>query len=355
MGVSEQLGVSRCLLVVFHIVFIFMACLSTPIVPCSNCVAVVAQWLILLWTFGTLLFLSGAFDKIPTVLVGTAPVLATVAFIVWTIHLVASEVQQAISVLTVGSGAASATNLGMIVQTPGGDSHIMAGQEFKSRYEKTHQQCDPALAQKGFITYQETTRVWAHQLTVGETSKCFPAARFNCSTGEPVDVSSGDYVVMSFPDSGEVSVINAAKFSNEYCIEATSETRVISQGDMLLQWDTTLRSEGGVYLKTTAVHAKLANDDGTIDTIVDGKIEANRSYHKGDYIVCGSRGGKWPMQAQQFEYRYDITRPAPAIDPVLGRAGFKSFQAKGKARRCPSPGSCYFPVSCIISCLCCVE
>lgn len=73
-------------------------------------------------------------------------------------------------------------------------------------------------------------------------------------------------------------------------IDATSDAGVVSQEDTLHQWGATLRDEAQVCSKATKVHAKVTTEDGVIETIVDGAIEARRPYDKGDYIICGSRG-----------------------------------------------------------------
>ena len=49
-------------------------------------------------------------------------------------------------------------------------------------------------------------------------------------------------------------------------------------------------------------------ENGTIETVVDGVVEARRDYCKGDYIVLGSRGGRYPMTASEFASRYHTDR-----------------------------------------------
>ena len=70
---------------------------------------------------------------------------------------------------------------------------------------------------------------------------------------------------------------------------------VVPQSEMLRRWDAALRREAQVYVKTTVTHAKLAPDDGIIEKVVDGQVEARHVYAKGDYLVIGSRGGEYPM------------------------------------------------------------
>ena len=144
---------------------------------------------------------------------------------------------------------------------------------------------------------------------------------------------------MPFPQGNSVAIIEAKQFEDEY-LTSTSRTdgRVVSQVEVLNKWDATLRHEGFVHKKITEVHAKRTTEEGIIDTVVDGKIESRRSYDKGDYIVCGSRGGRYPMSVIEFTSRYDISRTEPASEPVLASAGFKRFKAKGKVGLCP-----YYP------------
>lgn len=111
---------------------------------------------------------------------------------------------------------------------------------------------------------------------------------------------------------------------------ASSTTRgVPSQAQVLEQWGGRLRRTS-TYVKTTEVFAKMAMEDGVIDTIVDGVIESRNEYAAGAYIVVGSRGGRYAMQPDVFAARYDHTRP---IDPnsggSLAEEGFKLFQSMG--------------------------
>ena len=105
---------------------------------------------------------------------------------------------------------------------------------------------------------------------------------------------------------------------------------VVPQSEMLRRWDAALRREAQVYVKTTVTHAKLAPDDGIIEKVVDGQVEARHVYAKGDYLVIGSRGGEYPMNRRDFANRYDTARPEPASEKRLAAAGFKAFKAKGK-------------------------
>ena len=287
----------------------------------------------MLWMFGLQLFISGFFESWPTVLVGIVPVLATVAFVGWTIYKVMEEMQimlvQDSSAVT--KGPSKTTD--MVLQSPNGDSCTMAIQEFNTLYEPTEQHLSDSLFEQGFRAYRPTTRVWAQRLTADDIAADFPNGRFVSSSGAPVSVQSGQYIALSFPQGDDVSVVDAQQFEDDYVAntEETSDGRVVSQAEVLQVWDDMLRREGSTHAKCTKVHAKRMTEEGTIATVIDGKIEARRrAYEKGDYVVCGSRGGRYPMKERQFLSRYSTTHPDPASDPALARAGFKLFKAKGK-------------------------
>ena len=109
-----------------------------------------------------------------------------------------------------------------------------------------------------------------------------------------------------------------------------SETRLVSQAEALQVWDLVLKHEGSVHAKCARIHAKLMTEEGIIKTEVEGKVEAQHEYERGDYILCGSRGGRYPMPGHQFSSRYDTAHVEPASDPLLASDGFKLFKAKGK-------------------------
>ena len=116
--------------------------------------------------------------------------------------------------------------------------------------------------------------------------------------------------------------------------------RAVSQPEVLKQWRFLLHREAQVYSKTAKVLAKLMTSDGIIESIVDGNVEDERPYERGDYIMIGSKGNRYPMQKEQFSNRYDTLRPKPASDPILAKAGFKSFRAIGKVRLLPPRRPC---------------
>ena len=156
----------------------------------------------------------------------------------------------------------------------------------------------------------------------------------------------------------------------------------ISQTEVLARWEHVLRERGRVYCKTIGMHAQvrvrwfphacparhavefrrtkqkqtnqtfttleqkqtdiaiattaraqLAVAAGSVETVVNGVSEASRRYEKGDFIVCGSRGGRYPMKAAAFAARYAQDRPQPATNAVLGAEGFRLYTPTGKVCR----------------------
>ena len=289
----------------------------------------------MMWMFGLQLFVSGFFHKWPTFLVGIVPVVLTAALGAWTIYKVVQDARIKIvqDNRTVAKDAPRQTD--MILQSPNDDSRGMAIDEFNSLYEPTHEQVkDPLLANKGFRAYRSTTQVWAHQLTADDVLADFPKRRFISSSGAPTSVQSGQYIAMPFPQGDDAFIVDAEKFEAEYLssTEEKSTCRAVLQAEMLRKWDVMLRREESIYAKSTKVHAKHMREEGMIDTVVNGEIEARCSYEKGDYIVCGSRGGRYPMQEHQFPSRYNTSHSDPATDPLLASVGFNLYKAKGKVR-----------------------
>ena len=309
----------------------------------SNVVAFLSQWLIMLWIFGLQLFVSNFFKGWPPVWVGIAPVLLTVALVGWTVYKVVEETR----IKLVQNNNVATTNDApqKILYSPNGDKRVMALEEFSALYEPTHHQVRdcPFPSERGFRAYRPTVQAWAHRLTSEDVLTFFPKGRFISSSGAPVSVQSGQYIVMPFPQGDDVSVVGEKQFKDEYLpsIEEPSDGRVVSQADVLQIWDVMLRREGLIHVKTTKVHAKCMTEEGTIETVVNAITESRRAYEKGDYLVCGSRGGRYPMQERQFTSRYSTFQPEPASNPALASAGFKLFKAKGKV--CYSESAAYSP------------
>ena len=263
---------------------------------CSNAVACAAQWVILLWIFGLVLFLIGAFKSIPSVLVGAVPVAATLVFIGWSIRLVAGELHTKLMIQNKNVGAAVAVS----------DDGVNIGAS------------DVAV------------KIWAHKLTAEDLKRYFPRGQFVSTSGVQKNVHVDQYVAMPCPQGGQVSILDAVEFEAEY--NEYEPLDAVSQAQLLRTWSAILRRDGAVYSKHVKVNAKRATEEGVIETVVGGNVEARRPYSKNDYIVCGSRGGRYAMEAQLFNSRYISDRPGPATERKLANVGFKSYMAQGKVR-----------------------
>ena len=312
----------------------------------SNIVAFLAQWCIMLWIFLLQIYLTDSFGRSTTILTGVLPVVVTVALVGWTTRLVVCEIrnQKIENTSTIADpGDTTPQQTDMVLQTPMcGDSHAMPIKEFESLYEPTHETpSDLGLARQGFQTFKPKISAWAHKLTADDISSHFPARRFISKDSALVVVHAGHFIVLSFPGVDTVSVLDEITFNTEYdaraelifdgqAVPQITESHVVFQADVLRKWGILLQRENQVYFKTTKLHAKRATEDGAIKMIKDGVGHSRKKYNKGDYIVCGSRGQKYPMDAAQFSARYDTTRSRPASDRVLASAGFKLFSATGK-------------------------
>lgn len=99
---------------------------------------------------------------------------------------------------------------------------------------------------------------------------------------------------------------------------------------LLDQWAERLRKEGTLYSKKVRVNAKLAFEDGIVETVVNGVCESRKPYTKGDFIVIGSRGGRYAMSSVDFAARYDLIHPTRSADSELADEGFQLFLPIGK-------------------------
>ena len=295
----------------------------------------------MLWIFGLQLIVTGYFNNFPTYLVGIVPVLITLVLAVWTCRMVVNETR--INLIQNNSAAAETKDAPqrtrMVVRSRNGDTRIMVVDEFDALYKPITPATlrlgaiDPLLAEEGFKAYKSTAKVWSHQLTPADIRADFPKERFISRSGASVSAHSGQYIVIPFPQGDTVTIINEQQFQQKYNkrTDDLHDSRVVSQAEALQKWEPALRREGSIYAKSAKVHAKRMAEEGYIEAEVDG-IEARRWYAKGDYLVCGSRGGRYLMSERQFTSRYHTARPDPASDPVLASAGFLLFEAKGKVR-----------------------
>ena len=103
-------------------------------------------------------------------------------------------------------------------------------------------------------------------------------------------------------------------------------------GHANFRWNALLRSEGQIYSKTKGALAMIAPESGFLDTKADGMVEQRSAVGKGDYIIHGSRGARYPMRQEVFVQRYDVSKSEPVIDTdsVLAAEGFRLFPPIGK-------------------------
>lgn len=116
--------------------------------------------------------------------------------------------------------------------------------------------------------------------------------------------------------------------SSSICVR--SGERVPSQTEALKRWDIIIVNEGLLYRKTEKVHAKMAQVDGVLETVVEGVTESKKWYEKGDFIMIGTRGGRYPMKAADFASLYEYEWPEEAREPALMQEGFQLFRPTGR-------------------------
>ena len=273
-------------------------------------------------------------------LIGSVPVFSIWVLIGWALYSVLIEMRHYENRKNIDEPSISVDapeEEEMIVQTANGGKRTMALGQFEALYEPTHLPASgPDLAhdlmQQGFQTYLPKTKVWARQLSAEDVSNYFPTGHYISGSGSQSTVCAGMYIVMPFPQGKSLTICDEAHFSDKYMSNAENNScrRVLSQAETLQQWDVKLRRNAQIYTKTNKVHAKIAINDGVINKIVNGFVEASESYAIGDYIVCGSRGGKHPMSSRDFSLRYDTANAEPGTDRKLATMGFKLFKAQGK-------------------------
>ena len=267
---------------------------------CSNIVSFFAQCVITIWMLVLWLFLSGCFRNVPTAVVGIIPVLATLMFVAWTIRSIESEIRcKLIQDTSTVAADGSTQRTSITVRSPNGIDRVMSIEEFQAAYEPAKdERCDPALEQRGFRPYrrksdQPMAKLLGHKLTADDLTNDFPMGLFIPPGSErPVQVNVGQWLVLPFPSGGYVSILDEDELNAKYRASAkeSSDEHIVSQAEAMHQWNTTLRDNAKIYSKMTKMHAKRADEDGMIETMIGNQVEAKRPYRKGDYIVCGSRG-----------------------------------------------------------------
>mmetsp|Transcript_7224 Transcript_7224/g.12199 ORF Transcript_7224/g.12199 Transcript_7224/m.12199 type:complete len:176 (-) Transcript_7224:144-671(-) len=103
-----------------------------------------------------------------------------------------------------------------------------------------------------------------------------------------------------------------------------------SQADMCAMWEDRIRSDGSLFCKTAQIHAKTAESDTEIVTVINGVEETKVSARVGDIIIQGTEGERYSMGAKMFETRYDFDNPADADNEGLQIEGFRKYKPSGK-------------------------
>ena len=300
------------------------------------------QSLLLVWCFILMLRELTVFSTwgVRPVAVGTFLVTATIGTICYIIYTAYAEMDWSVVSQIKKDGSARGLAAGktfkrgdFILRVANGELKVLHPEEFEEQFE-----ADPGrvTSADGFQAYRATGKLWAHELSEEEAAACFPTGKF-ISAGALVSVKAGDILVMPYPGGGAVYRLDKQTFEQKYAKAVSGDERrgslvggyIPSQAETLAHWENKIKSSGAVYRKTAKMHAKLADEDGAIETIVDGVVEAKKMYSKGDYIMIGSRGGRYPMRAVDFSARYNRSNSQPASDPELAKEGFSLYLPTG--------------------------
>ena len=123
--------------------------------------------------------------------------------------------------------------------------------------------------------------------------------------------------------------------------------RSTRQSKALAKCKKILRGEGRVYRKVEKTHARVLQEDQLFS--MDGGEEGETletEFAKGDYVLIGSRGDRYPMTRSDFAAWYDIVTPGAAESAELTAEGFRLFAPKGKVwahELTPAERSSHFP------------
>ena len=300
------------------------------------------QGLILLWSFTLMLREGGVFRTwdVRPIAVGTFLVAATAGIFGYVFYKAYTEMDwYAIAQLEKdGTARASAGKTfkkgDIILRLASGKLKVLHPDEFGEQFE-----VDPGQTESpanGFQVCRATGKLWAHELSQEEATAHFPAGKI-ISAGTLVTIKAGDVLVMPFPGGGAVYRLDKQTFDRKYANAVSGDERrgsiaggyIPSQVETLAHWNNKIKNSGSVYRKTAKMHAKVAQEDGFLETIVDGIVETRKSYAKGDYIIIGSRGGRYSMRPVEFSARYDRSNSQPASDLMLAREGFSLYLPTG--------------------------
>ena len=86
-----------------------------------------------------------------------------------------------------------------------------------------------------------------------------------------------------------------------------------------------------MYRKVKKMHARMLQEDQLFPgEDGEGGENGGTRFAKGDYLMIGSRGNRYPMTRGDFMARYDIIAPGIAESEELGAEGFQQYTPTGK-------------------------
>ena len=72
--------------------------------------------------------------------------------------------------------------------------------------------------------------------------------------------------------------------------------------------------------KRALADAKRALADGVLETVVDGDVQATKSYLQGDFIVSGAATAHHPFKYHPSSGEFAVSPPTTSIQPVKDRS-----------------------------------
>lgn len=113
-----------------------------------------------------------------------------------------------------------------------------------------------------------------------------------------------------------------------------TEETVPTQQEMIEIWTGRLQVKSNMFRKEVKVKAKVAEEGGELETVVDGVVETTKAYSAGDVIVVNPGGERYSMSKAIFDKRYYLCaiEECKEKDSVAAPDGdgFVVYSAKGK-------------------------
>ena len=312
---------------------------------------VLTQGLIYLWTFGMLLKMVGALVFAPNVLIGLVLLFATFAVVWRSVQSTLADETHALFFNNLDSDIVEATSKvfkrgDFIVRGRGGVEYALSRHDFQTHFEACSDDSGgvltPALAKAGFRMYRSVTKVWACQLsetiishlgtfeqTNAQRLLGTACAKFIASSGATMPIETDEFLTLNFPSCNELNQLEESELSVLFLPYKPTSKSVPSQSEVLGRWETRMQISAKLCSKTEKVHALFASMDGTIETLQNG-ITTSQKYQKGEVIMVGTAGRRYPMSAVEFAMRYSYAHPEPASDASLAAEGFKLFPPMSK-------------------------